>query len=115
MGSVSELYSFMDAADATLVRRVLGEGEEEGGDGGGEGAAAAAAPAGEAALPGLGQRRGAVACPGVGTADTGRVSRVRSRHPPARRPRRPQRTTRRAPRRPAPKPATRAAARCTTS
>lgn len=29
MGSVTELYTFMDAADATLARRLLGEGDDE--------------------------------------------------------------------------------------
>ena len=54
MGSVTELYSFMDAADTTLARKVLGEGSE--GDGGEDAAdaAGAAAPAGEAARQGAG-------------------------------------------------------------
>lgn len=29
VNSISELYSFMDGADATLARKVLGEGGEE--------------------------------------------------------------------------------------
>jgi len=29
MASVSELYAFMEAADSTLARKVLGEGEGE--------------------------------------------------------------------------------------
>ncbi len=29
VGSISELYSFMDAADSTLARKVLGEASEE--------------------------------------------------------------------------------------
>jgi hypothetical protein len=47
MGSVSELYTFMDSADTTLMRRVLGEGGEEGAA---EGEASTQPPPGEAFL-----------------------------------------------------------------
>ncbi len=47
MSSISELYSFMDASDATLARKVLGEGGPEEAEG--EDAAAATEEEGETA------------------------------------------------------------------
>lgn len=48
MGTVTELYTFMDGADGILERRVLGEGAAEGGEGGD---AAAEEPGAESLLP----------------------------------------------------------------
>lgn len=52
VGSISELYTFMDSADATLARKVLGEVDGEEGEGA-EGASAAvgAAEAGGSCQP----------------------------------------------------------------